>query len=1178
MHSTDTSQFIAHPPDPAAQRARRGLARRLVLLFAALLLPMRGRLNAAETAPAYVDALKDYHAGRWDESMRRCKEIIAEYPEAVGAYQTLVAAARRKGEMAGVRAYLVGRSQRRPNDPYPRYALGLCDKEAQRYQDAREHFDRALRAAPGFAELFIELVESYHQANDLDAGIQRLRQWAGTHRKPATAFIGLGHGYELKQAPHKAMRNYNEAIRRDPSNLLAYRKRCALAKQVGDREAFFAAARMALRLAGKEEDHEALYKIHGSMGGVYSEMNHTAEAIRHYKEALQEARRVGDEAYQTQCAYEIGNLYIGFDDATQALPFLGEATRLSQKRGSRHYPWSLLRIGEAYFRMGDREKAGENYQKALESHRQLNDQSGICYGYKNLGDLQIMVGEYERALDYYQRALKLADGDLLREMILSALVRVQIKRGNYFRALEAGEQALALSEARGDELSLQAALGQLGSLYVKMNNPEKGARHLQRALQLAERRQQKEDAAVWLHQLGEAYRKSGKLEAAEAAYRRAVTIAEQLRHTRMIQQALQGWGATREAKGDTATALSLYRKAVHQVEEQRQRLVLDKEKSGYFEDKTELYESLVNLLMGLYQQNPKMEFIHEAFHYTERAKAQAFLQTLPQAQLLRYLKALSPVYADCLERNQKEVEQKYRQLIIQRAQWQEEIRRDIQLWNFSDTDRKNSAQAVEARKAEIAGLEGDIDRLRKEHAQLLGHIKKSLPGFAQLDDPEILSTHAVQALLRPGEVLIEYYVQADKTVAFVISPTSVNGVKLTAGRTGADELRDVIQRMVERFRANPAQASRTMDEEFTARMRMLYEVFFRPLEQYIPAGSRLIVVPDDALSYLPFGMLIDGTSGARPSFLVEHFPISYAYSASLLNPTLWSERRARRVPRLDVLAVGNPDRRRGSSPGWKGWLSRLRPAARGRSIEEETFPPLPYAEREVETIARFFRHARVLTGKAATETAFKREAHDARIIHLAAHNAVDTETVWQSRIILSPDEKTGMTADDGFLYTYEIFNLDLNADLVVLSGCETGLGKLKRGEGLMGMSRAFLYAGAPSLMASLWPIVDGYSTEQLMKGFYANIAKGMDKRDALQNAQVELIRGRGYAHPFFWAPFILVGDTAIIPIETPAITWSHKLILGLALALTVLSLMRWKRPSATTPTGSSRRCRPCSLP
>ena len=194
------------------------------------------------------------------------------------------------------------------------------------------------------------------------------------------------------------------------------------------------------------------------------------------------------------------------------------------------------------------------------------------------------------------------------------------------------------------------------------------------------------------------------------------------------------------------------------------------------------------------------------------------------------------------------------------------------------------------------------------------------------------------------------------------------------------------------------------------------------------------------------------------------------------------------------------------------------------------FQPLPHSEREVKTIANLYDRPKYFAEEEATEENFKIEASQFETIHLSAHGLLDESMPMYSGIVLTQDEDP---VEDGFLQAYEIFNLRLNAELVTLSGCETGLGEIKHGEGLIGLTRAFMYAGAKSLVVSLWSVNDE-STCQIMEAFYSNMMeKGLSKVEALRQAKLKLMGmekdlGDGvklsYAHPFFWAPFVLVGD------------------------------------------------------
>jgi len=365
-------------------------------------------------------------------------------------------------------------------------------------------------------------------------------------------------------------------------------------------------------------------------------------------------------------------------------------------------------------------------------------------------------------------------------------------------------------------------------------------------------------------------------------------------------------------------------------------------------------------------------------------------------------------------------------------------------------------------------------------------------------------------LLDPGITLIEYFVTDSKVHAWIVEKNKAQyeGVKLTR-----EKLTNLVKTLRERVTS--------LEEvgKFNEVSSALYQALIQPVLSHVN-GKRLIIVPHDILHYLPFQALVS----PKGRYLIEDFPIHYLSSASLMKFTT-AKRRAKRGKR--VLAIGNPE-------------------LAGSKVE------LQFAELEAKEVQRLYPESTVLLKRKATEESVKDLSTKHDIIHFAAHAELNKKDPLSSAILLAKDGK-----DDGRLTVKEIFEMELNADLVVLSGCETGLGKLSRGDELVGLTRAFIYAGTPSVVASLWKVEDS-STAALMGSFYKNL-KTMSKSEALRQAQLELIHGdvgekllamRGVggitksgeapavgslspgsisisvstAHPYFWAPFVLVGD------------------------------------------------------
>lgn len=331
----------------------------------------------------------------------------------------------------------------------------------------------------------------------------------------------------------------------------------------------------------------------------------------------------------------------------------------------------------------------------------------------------------------------------------------------------------------------------------------------------------------------------------------------------------------------------------------------------------------------------------------------------------------------------------------------------------------------------------------------------------------------LQAALLPGELLVQYHALEDRLVAWVVAPGMLRGEVLPIARRDLEAIVDEFRRSI--FRR--AGDTRTL-------ARALHARIVEPLG--LPSGSeRLVVVPHGALHYLPFQALV-GTEGR---YLIEERGIVIAPSASV---ALQLARRGAGAAGA-LVAFGNP--------------------------ANQAREGLPGAEREVERISDLFPERRVYFREQASKERFRESAGAGRILHVAAHAEVDAVDPLHSRILLA-----GAADDPGFLEAREVYEVDLGGvSLVTLSACESGLGRIARGDEILGFTRAFLTAGAGGLVASLWPVADD-STEFLMTRFYAAFVRGTAAVEAMREAQVATLRQAGFAHPFFWAPFNLIGD------------------------------------------------------
>jgi len=372
-------------------------------------------------------------------------------------------------------------------------------------------------------------------------------------------------------------------------------------------------------------------------------------------------------------------------------------------------------------------------------------------------------------------------------------------------------------------------------------------------------------------------------------------------------------------------------------------------------------------------------------------------------------------------------------------------------------DSKSIAETVQTR---------GVDRglLRKARKKL----NDEAPEYASLVTVNPVSKNDIQGLLGDGELLLEYYVTENDLFIFALTQRKISAVHLQSNQ---------LHELVSRFRASLNQPK---SDDHKLPGRELYDHLIRPLAKEVDGADALSIVPHGVLHYLPFDALYDGRD-----YLIDSKAIRMLPSASVLKFL-----QKKTGPQNAILVLGNPD------------------------LQDSNLD-LAGAQREAIAIARIQNNSRLMLREKATETVVKADAGAYRYLHFASHGVFDDETPLESRLLLAKD-----AVNDGNLTVSELYNLRLDADLVTLSACETALGRVANGDDVVGFTRGFLYAGANSIVSSLWK-VDDEATYRLMLNFYRNLGS-MDKRQALTQAQLTV--RRQYRHPYYWAAFQLTGS------------------------------------------------------
>jgi len=568
------------------------------------------------------------------------------------------------------------------------------------------------------------------------------------------------------------------------------------------------------------------------------------------------------------------------------------------------------------------------------------------------------------------------------------------------------------------------------------------------------------------------------MDSALECHRQALAIRERLAPDSLdVADTLSRIGGLYMEEGDWERGSESLTRAALTLERARAQVAAPMDRTGLTSQAGGVFDQLVCLLAARKPQ--------EAFEWQERGRARALVEQSAER------------WVDFGAGAPQELVGEQQQLDAQRDSLQSHLLRAVQ---EGDEDQ------VTQLRAELALLQGKQD-------DLAARIRRSSPRYAALQYPDPPSLLEMQKALDAGTLLLSYTAAPESTGLFALD--SAGGLTVHRCVLSAGELEGQVRRL---------RAAVSGRQPWLGLAQALYRDLIAPVADRVAKAQRLLIIPDKSLHYLPFCLLADG----RGKLLGDRKPIHYAQSVSVYAAVRKDADRPREQPPLLAMAFGDPVYAESSSPegaARAGAYTRAYFASRGLE-----FSRLPRSGQEAQAICDLFAPlSTAFLREQATEEKAKQEAGKARLLHFACHGYIDPERPMNSALVLTLPGEAEQAQENGFLQTYEVYGLKLNADLVTLSACETGLGKELGGEGIVGLTRAFMYAGAPSVMVSLWKVADE-STAELMKAFYGHLKRGASKDAALQSAMSDLRRRPEYAHPYYWAPFILYGDWR--PVET----------------------------------------------
>jgi len=852
-----------------------------------------------------------------------------------------------------------------------------------------------------------------------------------------------------------------------------------------------------------------------SIGSAYFSLNEFRKARRYFEETLTLSINLNDPRLQANVETWMGGTLEILGDVTKALEHQQQALRLARENGPRLAEGNALsNIGKIYNDLADWQKALEYYQQALAVFQSLNLVQNQAITLNNIGIAYGQSGEQQKALDYLQQGLPLLRSVKNKNSEAYTLLnigRVYRRMGQYDKALEYYGQAQAIQRETGNRAQSGETLDEIGVAYAAEGQYEKALDYHRQSLEIQRATGNVRREALVLTNLGETYNALKQPEKAREQFGAALAIFQTIGDLASAATAVEGIARADQQRGNLSDARVYIEHSLALRETVRSRSRSLELRASYRARFEAAYEFYIDLLMQQHAKRPDQGYDAEALKASERGRARSLLEQLSEARI--------------------DIREGVDPALIQRE---------------SDAARVLNAKAqrlmqLKARRGnddELAAMNREIGALEDEYQQVQAAIRKSSPQYSALTQPQPLDLKGIQQQLDADTVLLEYALGEERSYVWAVTQNGLQSYVLPKRADVEAVAREVydslVARSVVKSLETPAQRRTRIaqaDTNFQKAAERLSSLILSPASAQL-THKRLVVVADGALQYVPFAALTLSGDSYRP-LVVDHelvsLPSASAFAVQRQNL------KDRPVAPKSVAVVADPvfstndarlkggaQARAATEPAATRIIEHLQGTAKGQL----SIPRLPYTRSEADEIlavAPSNSSFKAVDFNASRSVATGGELSKYRYVHFATHGYLDTSRSNLSAIVLSLFDEQGRP-QDGFLRAHDIYNLKLPAELVVLSACETGLGKDVTGEGLEGLTRGFMYAGARRVIVSLWNVNDK-ATASLMQRLYAGMLRsGKTPAAALRAAQIEMLRTRQWQSPYYWAPFVMQGE------------------------------------------------------
>jgi CHAT domain-containing protein/Flp pilus assembly protein TadD len=932
---------------------------------------------------------------------------------------------------------------------------------------------------PAAIDLFQRELELWKGLNDdggIAAALYGLGLVTGDIGQPQRAMDYLNQSLDLRRALNDRLGQMETLIVRGTVNLTLGKSELALA----DLEE-------GLKLAQEIGERAREIDAQSMLAGYDYRTGNFQDAIRRWGLALAIANEEGQRARAAGALSNIGVGYLNSGDPRESIHYLEEALPLRKALafpGS--YANTLYNLAMAHLDLGEYQKALDGLNEALPIFRKELHRVGEAYTLQGLAMVSIEMGRDTQALGFLRQSLEIRRKASDRRGEAESLLRlgaVDGRLGNDSKAIEEEREALSIAQASGYQPEQAQSLAALGEALIRSGDAAGALDPLQQAVALSRKIGVKLAESNALNLEGRALIRLGRVDSAREAFAQAL----ELRHSAgapssEAQTLFELAGLEREA-GPRADASRHALAAVDLVESLRENFGGRQSRLEMASSHRKYYDLAIQIAMDA--EDPR-----QAFEIAERARARGFLDLLAEARV-DVRRGVDPVLLTRLRQTEELLDAKHD--------------RFLRMLDSPHT----AAREASARK--------DIDELVDRYAETERQIRAASPEYAGLTQAHRLSLSATQALLpEQGTALVEFWLGEQRSFVWVVSKTGCRGFALPPRAAIEAAARRVYQALNTR---NPGVADL---QHSTAELSAM----LAPALEAAAGARQWWIVADGALEYVPFAALPNLRSSAP--LAVRHEIVELPSASALAE--VRQETDGRRPAPEEVAVFADPvfradDERVSGAPA-------AAPAQADetftRAVEESglgSLPRLHFSREEARTIARLAPARQrwiALDFDASRAAVEKPDLGLYRIVHFATHGLIDSRHPELSGIVFSMVDRAGRP-QDGFLRLHEIYNLKLNADLVVLSACQTALGESVRSEGMIGLTRGFMYAGAPQVLASLWSVQDRAAAEFMRRFYDALLRRGLAAPAALQSAQLSMLNDSRWSSPYYWSAFVLQG-------------------------------------------------------